>query len=274
MKALARAIFHLALNIFFTNKSFSLKSYNLKNRRQLVWVNEHVGRLIALGMFERSESAFLSKYISKGSICIDIGANVGYFTNMFSDLVGENGKVIAIEPVPQNAQLISINLAMNDYANRAILVNCAVGDKNEGVVKFDTTKETQYGFVLNEVVRPEIQYGNIGSKLIEVPIRTIDSILEEAKVEKVDVLKMDIEGFEMKALRGMEGFLSKKESRPQLLFIELYDEHLIYYGNSVAEVISYLESFTYKPFYLSGGKLLPFTKNLYNKYSNVFFQLS
>jgi len=91
-------------------------------------------------------------------------------------------------------------------------------------------------------------------------------------MDKIDIVKMDIEGFEYFALVGMKDLLSNKNRRPRVLMIELFDEHLGYYGSSIRDVIEVLKSYSYSPYYLRKGKLTPMTEELYNVKSNVFFK--
>lgn len=101
---------------------------------------------------------------------------------------------------------------------------------------------------------------------------TIDSLLSELNAERIDILKMDIEGCEYHALEGMKKILSDPARRPRLIMIELYSDHLKRYGNSIGQICDYLDSFNYRPAILDNqGKLIPFEPHHYDRFYNVFF---
>ncbi|MCG2725697.1 MAG: FkbM family methyltransferase [Elusimicrobia bacterium] len=75
---------------------------------------------------------FVKKVIKKGDIVLDLGAHIGYYTLIFAKLVGNEGKVIAFEPSPNNFALLKKNIGINGYKN-VILKQKAVSNKNENI---------------------------------------------------------------------------------------------------------------------------------------------
>jgi len=273
---IVRYFFQWLLDRFYSNKPSSLRTVDLGNYSQIVWINENLGRKIHLGIFEKDETNLFKSHIKSGDTILDVGANIGYFTSLFAHLVGAEGKVIAIEPIPENSKLIDLNCLINRYQGRVINVHSAVGDENfSGSIKFNRTSETQCGFVDTGSDRTiGDRYKPLLNNIIEVPIRSLDSILQEKGINGIDVLKMDIEGFEYKALLGMKSLLENESSKPRLMLIELFDHHLNHYGDSVEMVISFLQNYNYSPFYLNKGKLVVLTPDLINKKSNIFFKIN
>jgi hypothetical protein len=83
---------------------------------------------------------------------------------------------------------------------------------------------------------------------------------------------MDIEGFEYRALQGMQKILSDSVVRPRLMMIELYSDHLKKFGSSISQICEYLNDFGYQPRVLDNhGNLMPFRTEHHNKMYNVFF---
>ena len=148
--------------------------------------------------FEKSEVESFKKLIKKGNIVLDIGTYIGLHTLTFAKLVGNQGKVISFEPVPNNFALLKKNVEINGYTN-VILVNKAVSNKNGN--------EKLY---LSNHNPGDNRLGNFGKefdKSIEVETIRIDDYLENSDV---DFIKMDIQGSEPFAIEGMSILLQKK----------------------------------------------------------------
>ena len=116
---------------------------------------------------------------SRGSVVIDAGANVGLFTLRASEWVGESGRVIAVEPVPHNCEILSRNLARNNIQNVTVVPK-AVSDAS-GRIEL-------YGKCVDTVA--------------------LDELLEDLGADFPEAIKIDIEGFEVKALRGAKRTLA------------------------------------------------------------------
>jgi FkbM family methyltransferase len=82
------------------------------------------------GGWDFEETKFLKKIIKKGDTVIDVGANIGYYTLLFSKLVGKEGKIYAYEPLPENFKLLKKNIFINKYKN-IVLINRALSNKEK-----------------------------------------------------------------------------------------------------------------------------------------------
>jgi FkbM family methyltransferase len=260
-KEIRSRIFKLVLDFIFPNSPNRVGQVYLNKRCQFVWLNEHVGRKIYLRNFERKESLFFQKYLKEGDVCLDLGANVGYYTHLFAQLVGKSGGVIAVEPVPLNLALIHLASLINKTDKIITIIDAAVADNNRQLF-LSAEGDSSYANVFSEE--------EIGG--IPVRGRTLDSIINDSNLRKIDILKMDVEGIEYRALLGMKGALSNKDLRPRLMMIELYSDHLFRYNNSIEQVCKYLESFGYRAMVLNKKcKLIPYEPIHYNEIYNVFF---
>jgi FkbM family methyltransferase len=163
----------------------------------------------ALGTTEPVIQDALARQVPRGGVVWDIGANVGFYTLIAARLVGE-GTVVAFEPLPENQAAIHRNLALNGFTNVEVS-GLALSDHDGTAIlqmhasstwaKLDTSADT--GFQQELDVTGEV----------EVPVATIDSQL--ASLTPPDLIKMDIEGGEVAALRGAGRLLS--EHRPTLI---------------------------------------------------------
>ena len=142
-------------------------------------------RLSILGVHEPFETEIIKKEIKKGDTVLDIGANIGYYTLIFAELVGENGKVFAFEPDPTNFAILEKNVEANGYKN-VVLVQKAV-----------TNKPGKLGLYLNEDRKAahRIYDPHNGSKSIEIESIKLDDYFKDYDGE-MDFIKMDIEGAE------------------------------------------------------------------------------
>ena len=167
---------------------------------------------------ESETRAQINRIVKPGMTVLDIGAHVGYYTRLFSRLVGENGKIIAFEPHPRTFEVLHKNTA---NLKNVTLVQSAVAE-NEGTAElYDYLMMSASGSLHYDEKLLDIQKANVGDSDIapriqnEFPVekfavRTvpIDMLLNEMNIEKIDFVKMDIEGAEMGALRGMKNLIA------------------------------------------------------------------
>jgi len=137
------------------------------------------------------ELDFLRKHVPVlGGVFVDVGANVGTYAMVLARHVGPTGKVIAIEPHPVTHARLAFNNTASGYT-QVRLVAAAAG-ATDGELMIETDGDN-FG-------ASHIATGNVSSKAIKVPSLRLQRILDEAGVTRVDALKIDIEGFEDRAL--------------------------------------------------------------------------
>lgn len=145
---------------------------------------------------------------SLGDIVVEAGAFMGYYAMRASELVGDSGKVIAIEAVEENVQLIRKNIEANSIKN-IILVPLAVWN-TKGTLKFYRTTRRQGSAITNIVSSLEE---------FDVPSDTIDNILSDLNIAKPSFIRVQVNGAEQEALLGMSDTLKKG---PKLLIAAIY----------------------------------------------------
>ncbi len=178
--------------------------------------------------FKNRQDAFeielLKKHISHGDTVLDIGANIGYYASLLSQLVGEKGKVHCFEPDKQNFE--HLQKTVSELKNTRIN-NTAVGPRTE-TLKIYTSKNLN---VDHRTYKPE-EY----DQEIEIQAVSIDDYL--GNTTTIDFIKMDIQGFEMQAIQGMQKTL---ENNPSLKLIsEFWPYGLKKAGSSVTEYFTFL----------------------------------
>lgn len=154
----------------------------------------HISRIIALtGTYEPVETEFLKKIVKTGMNVVDIGANIGFFTVLFSRLVGLHGKVIAFEPSPRSFHILEKNL--QNCSSNVTILNKAISDYT-GVEKFYLSQEN---FGDNRFSGSQILNTDDYRDSIETGVIRLDDYFQN---DSVDLLKIDAQGAEMKILKG------------------------------------------------------------------------
>jgi len=136
-----------------------------------------------------------SKAVCEGDTILDIGANIGYYSLIFSKLVGEKGSVYAIEPVNSNLSVLNLNLKENNAKN-VKSYRLAFSD-SEGISRIYVPDRRNWACMNRE----NIMGNNIREEIVNVT--TVDSFLNN-KPQIPKLVRMDVEGHEYNILRGME----------------------------------------------------------------------
>jgi FkbM family methyltransferase len=196
----------------------------------------HVGR-----SFEyRTIAQFLST-VKKDFIVLDIGANVGLYTLLLSDLVGAGGKVISFEPAKDTFETLLKNIKYNNCLN-VKSYKLALAETN-GVLSL-VTPEIARGKYEDSFKTLNMKLG-IETKDAElVETKTLDSFMLENQVTKIDFIKIDVEGAELFIFKGAENLL-KSSYKPIILF-ECAEELAAQFDVTVADSIILLKKYGYK----------------------------
>lgn len=176
------------------------------------------------------EKEILSDFISeldRGDIVYDIGSNVGTYTCFAASELGD-ASVVAFEPEPQNAIHLRKNLDLNDLSAKVIEV--ALSDTN-GEVKLSLSGN-EAGEGGHAITTDDTKDG--------IWIETVrgDTIIERENLTPPTILKIDVEGAEMKVLRGLEETLRK---RCRLVYVEVHPNKIDEFGSTESEISNYLE---------------------------------
>ena len=137
--------------------------------------------------------------LSKGDVVIDAGAHIGTFTVKAAKAVGNQGKVIAIEPEANNLQLLSRNVKANGLQNVSIVPKGVWESKGRLKLNISCKRTTGHSFYR------DAQFGTKDTKEFrEVEVDTVDNIIRQLGIGPVNFIKMDIEGAEIEAIKGMD----------------------------------------------------------------------
>ncbi len=231
------------LKIFRNPRKITLTTYYGKTMQ--VILPEIVSTIVYItGRFERDVEEIMTKFIKKGSVFVDIGAHIGYFTLLGSMLVGSKGKVYAFEPTPSTFSLLKENCSI--YKN-IILINNAVFSRKAKLILQD------FGVAysaLNSFFPPRINK-KITAKKIKVDAIDLDTYF--SKIKKPDFIKIDAENTEYEIIRGMEGILRLKNP---IICME-YGGSVDTVGNN-KKIVDFLQKLAYDIFSFEKGKIKKF----------------
>jgi FkbM family methyltransferase len=194
------------------------------------------------GCFEEDTTKAIADIVRPGMTVLDIGANIGAHTFNLSKLVGDDGAVIAFEPMRWAQERLHKNLGLNSFSNITI-EKLALSDVNKSGAASFRTSWNQYDDE-GDVVEPEDN----------IRFQKLDDYLVEKDTKNVDFIKLDVDGFEFKILKGAVGTLGKL--RPTLL-MELGCWTLEKQGDSLLRLVEFLKSLGYEFFRESDSKHLP-----------------
>ena len=186
------------------------------------------------GTYEELESKIMEEKIEKGNIVVDVGANIGLHTLNMARIVGNTGQVFAFEPDPSNFEILKKNVKINNYKN-IILEQKAVGDKHGRTTLYQSDHPGKHRiFPQTEQAKNEIQ----------VELTNLDNYFDSDMIDKINFIKIDVEGLEFSVLKGMKNIL--KNSKKIKILFEFMPENTMEVGFTPIELLNYLTSNNFK----------------------------
>jgi FkbM family methyltransferase len=185
------------------DKGFDL--YDTPSGRYWIPAGDKVSYMLPFNLAEQAVHIYGTgeQGVHSGDVVLDCGANIGVFTRVALDAGAS--KIIAIEPAPENIECLRRNFSPEIAAGRVVIVPKGVWDKEDKLtLRIDPTNSAADSFVIER---------KTAVTSIQVPLTTIDNLVSELKLERVDYIKMDIEGAEPNALTGAAGTIKKWKPR-------------------------------------------------------------
>lgn len=198
-------------------------------------------RILKSKSYETELAVLAKKYIDPEKDAVDIGANIGLYTILFSKIINDNSKVLAVEPTPAALKYLNKNIQRNDCKNNVIVFEgIAASDQEKYMLNIIPGME-EYSS-LGNMVHPTIK-GHVYYKT-EVKANTIDNLVTQLKLNP-GFIKIDTEGSEFAVLSGALNTLRK--AKPVVLS-ELSDTLLSSLGHSSEEIMGLLKKVGYDIF--------------------------
>ena len=207
--------------------------------------------------------SFLKKTLKKGAVFIDIGANIGAYSLIAAKLVTQNGKVISFEPVKAINKKLVANLNNNNFTNVKV--------EKKAVYENDTFLNLHLSNEQNSGMSSILHHSEESGITEQVEAVTLDTYLKKLELESIELIKLDIEGAEIHALKGMNETILKYS--PTLL-IEISEDILINSTKSSAnEILQLMKDYNYSLFSIElNGDLKPLENFNGKDYHNYVFQ--
>jgi FkbM family methyltransferase len=223
--------------------------------------SEHIQRqLFWYGYYEKELGVLIKNALQPGDVFIDIGANIGYFS-LLAARQQPTARIISIEPVKELFEKLKENILLNDFKN-IFPVNAAAGEANEEKELFLSGSDN---LGMSSFKQPE----NYSGKKEKVQVIKLDDWFKTSGLTKIDLVKLDIEGSELAALKGMQEILL--QYKPQII-IEINPGTLSLFDLKPAALFNFLSDLNFTGFMISGScQLLPVSEELPGHTVNVVF---
>lgn len=188
--------------------------------------------------FRRTDESIVRSCLRPGDVAVDVGANVGTMTLLMASCVGSDGSVVSFEPHPRIFRFLHHNVGQNGFTVE--LHNIALGDEDDFAGFSDTP--------LDDYNRPD-EAGDI-----RVPMMKLDTIMGEGE-QRIALLKVDVEGYELFVLRGAVSTLSRTDR----LYIEVNDQHFAEFGYSTVDLLTLIRNGGFYPWRWDGARFTEVT---------------
>jgi FkbM family methyltransferase len=196
-------------------------------------------QLLRRGAREPEQKFVIESTLKPGSVAFDLGANLGYYTVMMARLVGDSGRVCAVEPFPASFRLLGENVRRNRLENVQI-ENVAIGPEDGERPLLITQKSNWHSLHvprLNPHIRPDPNYLRVITGSLPVRTRSLQSYL--ADKPPIDFLRMDLEGYEVEILKSVASLPRAQTKRLRILF-ETHPEFYDPVSNDMRSVLEQL----------------------------------
>jgi FkbM family methyltransferase len=237
----------------------SFFEHNLGDNFRINLYRDSVLSKIIYDGFEEEELNFIKKILKKDDVFVDIGANVGLFSLIASQVVGNKGLVIAFEPTLITFNRLLENISLNNL-NNIQAINCGLSNES-GELNFYISDN---GYDAWNSFAPSAD--NKLQRTIKVNVSTLDKELKDVDKAKIKLVKIDVEGWEKFVLKGGEIFFN---NYCPIIMVEFTDENTFNAGYSVHEIYDTMVNYGYEWYTIKNGELIKELKRLYYPYNNL-----
>lgn len=230
-------------------KKNSIRTFCYYGVNLRVDISDYVGHYLYFGFEDKAQEKLIN-IAQSGFTVLDVGTNIGSTLLQFANKVGNNGRVYGFEPDPINHKACLANIKLNTFTNIEV-ANIGLGNE-KGSFNLVVDTETNRG-------GNRISFSNETEKTSsKINVERLDDWIKNKNLTKVDLIKIDVEGFELNVLKGAKEVLVLYKP---VLFIELDDNNLRAVGNSANELVLYLEALNYLIESAETGEIIDANKN-------------
>jgi FkbM family methyltransferase len=193
--------------------------------------------LCRCGEYESEMTRTLQNLLRPGSVFMDLGANEGFFTVVGARLVGPDGRVIAIEPQSRLLSIVEANCTANGVGKIVEVVNVAISDKSGRSVLFLTSDLNSGASGLSRATRYPLPTQQVNTL-------TLAELVSRLDLSRIDLLKVDIEGYEYEAILGSQQLF--RDGVIRAIALALHPGALRTRGLDPDAILAFLESCGFK----------------------------
>jgi FkbM family methyltransferase len=248
-----------------TGRSQALTATTFWGGRMEIVVPEAVStQIFRYAFFEEDVCLFLLKSLRPGMVCVDVGAHFGFFTLLASELVGPEGRVVALEPMPETFARLARNVAEHRSCDNITPLQSAAYSSAATLTFCD------YGLVysaFNSAFGARLPSGRRSCGEVRVAARTCDDLVGTLGLPRVDVIKIDAESSELHVVRGAQRTIAR--FRPRIV-VEVGDFDLPGVASS-RELVQSLLALGYRAYERSQFDLTPHVPRATYDYGNLLF---
>lgn len=206
--------------------------------------------LYLFGYFEKDVSTALKEHVSQGITVFDVGANIGAHTLPIASFVGSEGSVYSFEPTKWAYDKMKVNLALNPELSPRVIPVFGALVQPGGAIPQEIYSSWPVGHHKGDhPVHAGDKHSTDGALTI-----TLDEFVEQYSLERLDLIKLDVDGFETQVLRGASNTLERFKP---LLILELCEYTHQEHGESFEGLLQLLESLGYRIFSLNSLREMP-----------------
>ena len=221
----------------FRSAGDALRTVRMKDGSLMIWDLRDISerRAAWLGIYDEFIRQAIVARLAPGAVVLDVGANVGAWTIPLARQIGTAGTVCAFEPVPANLRRLEQSIALNAILNVQVS-SIALGDGSRSVDMWLKSEQTGADSGTAAVVP-------VGTGHLTVSMCTLDEWTASAGLQRLDFIKLDVEGAEFLVLAGATHVL--KQFRP--LILAEFDEYwMTTHGNSAADIARWAAAWHYR----------------------------
>jgi len=218
----------------YANSNLRTDIVNIQDHK--MYLDRHDSMKLSINeVYEPLEIELIKKEINLNDFVIDVGAHIGYHSLNMVKCVGKSGKVFSFEPEPENFSILKKNVEVNQY-NNVITENKAVGSNNNKIILY--TSQTHSG---THRIYPSKSCQN----QIEIECVKLDDYFKKNNfLDKIKLLKIDVEGAELNVLEGSAEILTINKNLS--IFLEFVPNHIRDCGMEPKDIIDLLQSYEFK----------------------------
>jgi len=238
----------------------SFKEFTFNDIKMTVDLHDWMGHYYYYGFKDENIDKLFS-LVKENFVIVDVGANIGYTTLNFAKRIGSNGTVYSFEPDPLNHERCLKNIKLNQYQNIK-LIKKGLGSISGSFNLEIATENNRGGNRIN-------QSSEIGDYNI-IEVTTLDSEIPDGL--SVNLIKIDVEGFELEVLKGASKIL--KQFHP-IVFCEINDSNLMSQGETIENLVNFMKEVGYnKIIDASTGRNVSLKHTLKNIHTDFIFEKS